>query len=224
MSLRVSHWALSMQSNKDGLERWIMKKIVSVLLVAIVAIPSLFAQKKVSPGIRAGVNVATLSNVDADFKADFYAGAILGIHLGQRYTLQPELTYTRQGASNVTFLDEESGDPARQENVTIQYLSLGVINKFYFVEGFHGLIGPSIDMKVGKNFPRIDFDDDDYGGVDLGISLGLGYTLPVGLTIEGRFKTGLLDAFNNDYFLGVFDDPDDISLNRVFQLGLSYSF
>ncbi|MEC3880875.1 porin family protein [Parapedobacter sp. 10938] len=201
-----------------------MKRITLLLVVAIVATTQLFAQKKVSPGIRAGVNVATLSNINADFKTDLYVGGILSLHLGQRYTLQPELIYTRQGANNVTFVDEETGTPTGQENVTIQYLSLGAINKFYFVDGFHGLIGPSLDMKIGKNFPRIDFDDDDYGGVDLGISLGLGYTLPIGLTFEGRFKTGMLDAFNNDYFLGMFDDPDDISLNRVFQLGLSYSF
>ncbi len=193
-------------------------------MVAVFATTQLFAQKKVSPGIRAGVNVATLSNINADFKTDFYAGGILSLNLGQRYTLQPELIYTRQGAGNVTFFDDESGEPRGQENVTIQYLSLGAINKFYFVDGFHGLIGPSLDMKIGKNFPRVDFDDDDYGGMDLGISIGLGYTLPIGLTVEGRFKTGMLDAFNNDYFLGLFDDPDDISLNRVFQLGVSYSF
>ncbi|HWK58228.1 MAG TPA: porin family protein [Parapedobacter sp.] len=201
-----------------------MKRKTLLLAIAIAATTQLFAQKKVSPGIRAGVNVTTLSNIDADFKADFYAGGILSLNLGQRYTLQPELIYTRQGASNVTFVDEASGELTGQENVTIQYLSLGVINKFYFVDGFHGLIGPSLDMKIGKNFPRIDFDDDEYGGVDLGISLGLGYTLPIGLTFEGRFKTGMLDAFNNDYFLGMFDDPDEISLNRVFQLGVSYSF
>src|SRR5690606_4003628 len=129
---------------------------IILLVVAMVAASQLFAQKRVSPGIRAGVNVATLSNINADFKADFYAGGILSLHLGERYTLQPELIYTRQGANNVTFVDEETGDPTGQENVTIQYLSLGVINKFYFVEGFHGLIGPSLDMKIGKNFPRID--------------------------------------------------------------------
>ena len=199
------------------------RKTLILLLVAVFATIQLNAQKRVTPGIRAGVNVATLSNIDADFKTDFYAGAILGLNLGQKYTLQPELIYTRQGANNVTFVDDNN-QVTGQENVTIQYLSLGVINKFYFVEGFHALLGPSLDMKIGKNFPRIDFDDDDYGGVDLGISLGLGYTLPIGLTFEGRFKTGMLDAFNNDYFLGIFDNPDRISLNRVFQIGLSYSF
>jgi len=200
------------------------KNILLLAVVAFVATAPLYAQKKVSPGIRAGVNVATLSNIDADFKTDFYAGATLSLNLARRYTLQPELIYTRQGANNVAFVDEETGQPSGHEDVTIQYLSLGVVNKFYFVDGFHGLVGPSLDMKIGKNFPRIDFDDDDYGGVDLGIALGLGYTLPFGLTVEGRFKTGLLDAFNNDYFLGIFDDPDKVSLNRVFQIGLSYSF
>ena len=202
-----------------------MMRTKTLLVCVMMAVTmQLFAQKKVSPGIRAGVNIATLSNIDADFKADFYAGGMVGIRLGQRYTLQPELTYTRQGANHVDLFDNDSGEPVGTENITIQYLSLGVMNKFDFVGGFHGLVGPSIEMKVGKNFPRIDFDDDDYGGVDLGISLGLGYTLPFGLTVEGRFKTGVLDAFNNDDFWGLFDDPDDISLNRVFQVGLGYSF
>ncbi len=203
-----------------------MKRKAFIFAFAFFVAVQSYAQRKISPGIRAGVNVATLSNIDADFKTDFYAGGILSLNLGRRYTLQPELIYTRQGANNVTFIDYDANnnEVTRREDVTIQYLSLGAINKFYFVEGFHGLLGPSIDMKIGKNFPRIDFDDDDYGGVDLALSLGLGYTLPMGLTFEGRFKTGVLDAFNNNYFLGIFDDPDRISLNRVFQIGLSYSF
>lgn len=201
-----------------------MKRETLILLFCIIfSTIQLHAQKRVTPGVRAGVNVSTLSNINADFKTDFYAGAILGLNLGQKYTLQPELIYTRQGANNVNLVNDND-EVTGQENVTIQYLSLGVINKFYFVEGFHALVGPSLDMKIGRNFPRIDFNDDDYGGVDLGISLGLGYTLPIGLTFEGRFKTGMLDAFNNDYFLGLFDNPDRISLNRVFQIGLSYSF
>src|SRR3546814_2211580 len=101
-----------------------MKRLMLLSVVAIAATTQLFAQKKVSPGIRAGVNVATLSNVNADFKTDFYAGGILSLHLAQRYTLQPELIYTRQGANNVAFVDEETGAPTGQENVTIQYLSL----------------------------------------------------------------------------------------------------
>lgn len=195
-----------------------------VAITLVLALP-VWAQKRVSPGLRAGINVATLSNINADFKTDAYAGFMLGLNLGRQYTLQPELTYTRQGAKDAVF--EEEGGATRREDVTIQYLSLGVMNKFYFTEGnngVHALVGPSLDMKVGRNFPRIDFEDDDYGGVDLGVSLGIGYTAPFGLTVEGRFKTGLLDAFNNDYFLGMFEDPDRISLNRVFQIGIGFSF
>jgi len=199
-------------------------RLFLVAITLVLALP-VWAQKRVSPGLRAGINVATLSNINADFKTDAYAGFMLGLNLGRQYTLQPELTYTRQGAKDAVF--EEEGGATRREDVTIQYLSLGVMNKFYLTEGnngVHALVGPSLDMKVGRNFPRIDFEDDDYGGVDLGISLGIGYTAPFGLTVEGRFKTGLLDAFNNDYFLGMFEDPDRISLNRVFQIGIGFSF
>ncbi|MBK1440473.1 PorT family protein [Parapedobacter sp. ISTM3] len=199
-----------------------MIRRLCILMAVMAATAQLYAQKKVSPGIRAGMNVSTLSNIDADFKTDFYAGGALGVRLSPRYTLQPELTYSRQGARNVATVDE-GGVPIGQRGVTIEYLSLGIINKFYFAGGFHGMAGPSFDVKIGRNFPRIDFDG-DYNGADLGLTLGLGYTLPFGLTIEGRFKTGLLDVFNNDYFLGIFDDPDKISLNRVFQIGVGYSF
>src|SRR5690606_26032509 len=106
----------------------IMKRNTLLVVVAVALATQLYAQKRVSPGIRAGVNLASLSNINADFKTDFYAGGILGINLGQRYTLQPELIYSRQGANNVLFSGEETGEPDRTENVTIQYLSLGVMN------------------------------------------------------------------------------------------------
>ncbi len=91
------------------------RKILLSAAIAIFATAHLYAQKRVSPGIRAGVNVTTLSNINADFKTDFYAGGILSLHLGQRYTLQPELVYTRQGANHVVFVDDETGQPNGEE-------------------------------------------------------------------------------------------------------------
>ncbi len=85
-----------------------MKRKAFIFAFAFFVAVQSYAQRKISPGIRAGVNVATLSNIDADFKTDFYAGGILSLNLGRRYTLQPELIYTRQGANNVTFIDYDA--------------------------------------------------------------------------------------------------------------------
>lgn len=195
--------------------------IFFVLLVLVSPMQLSAQRKSLSPGIRAGINVATLSNVNADYRTDFYVGGILGFNLTERYTLQPEITYSRQGGNNVEMVEEGSTSTG---NISLEYLSIGVANKLHFAGGFHALLAPSIDVKIGKNFPLISFADDDNEGIDLGLSLGLGYTLPMGLTVEGRFKTGLLNALNNNYFLGLFESNNDVSLNRVFQIGVAYTF
>jgi hypothetical protein len=101
-------------------------------------------------------------------------------------------------------------------------LSLDAVVKFNFGGGgFHILAGPSLDIKTDDNFPDYDYNP---VGADFGLIAGLGYSLPNGLTFEARFKQGLVDIYGyegideNDYYY------DDIILNRVFQIGISYTF
>jgi len=88
-----------------------MKKIF-VLAVLFSAMSS-FAQVKFKPGIRAGANFAKFSSVEEvffgdddydtdvnrNFIIDFYAGVTFGIQFTKRYTLQPEINYSRQGGN-----------------------------------------------------------------------------------------------------------------------------
>ncbi|RZJ66430.1 MAG: PorT family protein, partial [Flavobacterium sp.] len=115
-----------------------------------------------------------------------------------------------------------------EQDYSIQYLSLGIMNKFDIVQGFHAVVGPTLDFKVGDNFP--DFDD-ELLPLDITLMGGLGYTFPMGLTIEARYKIGLVDIFGNNY--STYDDDNyndsdgnynDVILNNVIQLGLAYSF
>jgi hypothetical protein len=210
-----------------------MKTTITALFAFFLAMQAQ-AQVTVKPGVRAGLNLSNFTNSDMDTKADFYVGGLVAIKLAKFYTLQPELTYTRQGAkaeyTEVSFDPIVQNSRTYEQDYSIQYISLGLMNKFNIVEGFHATVGPTIDFKVGDNFP--DFADDELVGLDIAFNGGLGYTLPMGLTIEARYKLGFVDIFGDnfeeDYYDDYYDDDngnyDDIILNSVIQLGLSYTF
>jgi hypothetical protein len=209
-----------------------MKKTIVVALFLGIGILQMNAQVTVKPGIKVGLNVSSLTNMDADSKADFYAGGFVDIKLANFYTLSPEIIYSRQGAKVNNYFDElylpNPDDPAfmsRDFDIELQYVSVGVMNKFKIVEGFHAMVGPSIDFKVGDNL-----GDSDLIDFDLAILGGVGYTFPIGLTIEARFKQGLADIFGDNYsdydYNGNYydDNVNNIKLNQVFQFGVSYIF
>ncbi|PZR15590.1 MAG: PorT family protein [Flavobacterium psychrophilum] len=202
-----------------------MKRIIllSVFLFALQA----EAQVTVKPGVRAGLNLASVTNMDADIKPDFYIGGFVGIKLASFYTLQPEISYSRQGANSARFYDPYviPGPYVTEKDYELQYVSLAVMNKFTFAESFYGIVGPSLDFKVSDNFNAE--EDDDAFGVDFALNGGIGYTLPMGLSIEARYKLGLVDVFgdiyNDDYYYED-DNYDNIKLNSVLQIGVAYTF
>lgn len=203
-----------------------MKKI-AFLIIGLFALNA-GAQVTVKPGVRAGLNLATLTNADADMRTDFYVGGFAAIKLASFYTLQPELTYTRQGANsaNMYYSDFEPTPFDFQKDYELQYISLALMNKFTFAESFYAIVGPSLDFKVGDNFE--DFEEDDDIGLDVTIAGGIGYTLPMGLSIEARYKLGMVDIFgdiyDDDFDEGDNGNYDDIRLNSVIQIGLAYTF
>ncbi|RZJ72530.1 outer membrane beta-barrel protein [Flavobacterium sp.] len=199
-----------------------------ILLVAIFLVGcAMNAQVKFAPGIRAGANFAQLTESETGIKTDFYIGGFAGIKFTKHYTLQPEVIYSRQGAEG----DYRIYDPLydnngnliseyRTENVdvSLQYLSVALMNKFTFADRISIAIGPSIDALVKHSTPV-------QNDVDLTIQLGLGVRLIDGLEAEVRLKKGVVNAItdepyiDNDEFFG-FED----GTNFVVQVGLSYTF
>ncbi|WP_343696219.1 porin family protein [Flavobacterium sp.] len=194
-----------------------MKKITLIAFVLFIGLVKSQAQVKVSPGLRGGLNISTLTNIDDNSsKTDFYVGGLVDIKFNRYFSLQPEITYSRQGDEGRYF---ENGR-YYSEKYELNYLTLGAVAKYHFGgKGFHVLAGPSLDIKVGDNYINSNPE-----GFDLAIVGGVGYTLPNGLTFEARIKQGMIDIYgyddidNNDYYY------DDVILNQVFQIGISYTF
>lgn len=196
-----------------------MKKIIT--LVFLFTIFTSQSQVTFKPGLRGGLGLSNLG-FQGDFKPDFYFGALGQIQFTKRYSLQPEINYSRQGANNLEqtqFYYEDGNYVGRNiyTNVNIDYLSVGVINKFTFNSGFEVQFGPTIDFIVDTNLPYSDSD------VDLGFVTGVGYKLPSGLIIEARFKANVVDNFgsyNDSYYYS----ENNYSPSLTFQIGVSYSF
>lgn len=184
------------------------------------------AQVKFLPGIRAGVNFSKITETNLDTKTDFYASAFAGIQFTKIYTLQPEIGISNQGAKGdisytIDYYDPMTGEYLPQTveehvNAKLQYLTFTTLNKFTIKDSFVIMVGPTLDFEL-KNNERTESD------VDLGITAGLGYKTPFGLTIEARVKKGIADVLQYDY-----DQEnyffEDYNTNLVFQIGLSYAF
>src|SRR5690606_31565349 len=149
------------------------------------------AQVTVRPGISGGVNFSVLTDDIFDVRPDVYLGVVFEIKLAKVYALQSEINYSRQGATANFMYDAGFGMYEQYDkDYSLQYLNINLINKFYVFHGLHALVGPSMDFKLSDNM-NYDFGE-NVRNYDIGLNLGIGYTFPIGLTIESRFKVGFL--------------------------------
>ncbi|MEL1253871.1 porin family protein [Flavobacterium sp. DGU38] len=202
-----------------------MKKVTLIAFVLFIGLITSQAQVKVSPGLRGGLNLSTLSNIEGNsYNSNFYIGGLASIKFNKYFTLQPELSYSKQGTDAVYFDYDNNGNYQTFDTTyDLDYVSLDVVAKFHFGGGgFHLLGGPFFDLKTNDNFNY----SSDLVDFDMGIVAGVGYTLPNGLTFEARLKQGFIDIYG---FEGIDDynengNYDEVILNNVFQFGVSYTF
>jgi len=182
-----------------------------------------YAQKKFTPGLRAGMVVSTLTDLDASYKTDYYVGAQFPIRLTRLYTLQPELSYIRLGAKNTDIwqarAEEGWGNKTgifEKEDMNMSYLDFIIMNKIHWRQfNAHGGIGIAF-LTGGTKYADFNYD--------FTYTIGLGYSISRTIEVETRFRygaTGLISMKEeNIYSLGSARHIENMSV----QLGLTYSF
>lgn len=199
-----------------------MKKIIFTILTVAILTTS-YAQ--VNFGIRGGLNLSDYSNLDSDKKTDLYFGVLLSIKLGDLYTLQPELIYSKEGV-------KLKGEYNRinSNTITANFFSLAMINKFSVANKAHIVVGPYFDIRMDENVDYNNNNNNYYydsatNGVDIGFIVGLGFDVTKNLTLEARFKQGFIDTFNVDR-LDSNNRYNNLNShkNQVIQLGIAYKF
>ncbi len=192
-----------------------MKKL-PIIIALIASSTFAFAQGRTKMALRMGVNNAKILNSNLHTMSGLYAGVALPIQFNETYALQPEITYSKQGGkSETTGLDD----------VDINYLSISVANKIFTKgQGFHFILGPSLDFNFDDNFINIvnqNGDNFKITPIDIALFGGIGYEFDFGLALEMRYKQGLIDLdFNDDGEYGSGNEKNQ--LNRVIQIGAFY--
>ncbi len=196
-----------------------MKRIVIALLFFF-GLTQVNAQVTFKPGLRAGLNLSKITQSDASTRTDFYIAGFGELKLTKYYTLQPEISYSKQGGNDVlveVYNNQTGNYDAFKQDISVDYISFAIVNKFTFNDKFNMHFGPTIDFQAGQNrFTQSD--------VDLAFLLGLGFNVTKDLSIEARLKKGIIDIYETDYFSNNSYDVGNYNTNFLFQLGVSYTF
>ena len=191
-----------------------MKKIV-VTLFFVAASAYTFAQE-FAIGIKGGPNFA---NIDTDASAGENYENRTGFHLGafaqwrgERVGIQPEILFSQQG-STVKY----SGTPDIKTNFS--YVNIPVVVKLYTIAGINLQVGPQIGFLTSA---KVDDEEikDELKKTDFSLALGVGWDLPFGLTVDGRYNWGLSDI--NDSVGQGSGAPVGTVKNQVWQISVGY--
>lgn len=201
-----------------------MKKLV-LAAVAVFAIGnSAFAQQEVKFGPKAGVNFANLSGEDdTNSLTAFHVGAVVEIKFNEKFSIQPEVLYSAQGAKS----EYSNNLGSYKETQKLDYINVPIMAKYYVADGFSVEAGPQVGFLTKAqsevegtvaNITSSSTQDnkDSFNSVDFGLNFGLAYDLPVGLFFNARYNLGLSDV--------VKDNNGDAIKNNVIQLGVGYKF
>lgn len=205
-----------------------MKKIVFTI-ATVFAIGITANAQEVKFGPKAGVNFSNLSGTDnSEMLVGFHVGAVAEIKVNDKFSVQPELTYSTQGtkfSGNETYLGVMTSYENKQK---IDYINIPVMAKYYVADGFSVEAGPQVgflmkaenesDASVGGISSNTKSDNKDaFKGTDFGVNFGLAYDLPNGFFVNGRYNLGLTDIRENS------DNGDSVK-NNVIQVGVGFKF
>lgn len=200
-----------------------MKKIIILSFAFVAMSTASFAQAEVALGIKGGLNFANIdvssSSAAYNSRTGYHAGAFLLIKLS-KIGIQPEIIFSRQGSSYKPF----SGTTV---DARYDYVNIPVILKLYTVAGINLQVGPQFGFLAGAtneitvNGSTTSQDvKSALKGSDISLALGLGWDLPFGLTIDGRYNLGISDNNNSGTSNNVKNQVIQISAGfKLFKFG-----
>ncbi|PKG50857.1 porin family protein [Olleya sp. 1-3] len=184
-----------------------MKKLLLITVISVLAFTKSQAQD-VKFGVKLGANFSSIYGDTSDeietITSVISFGAYSEIAFNEKFSFQPELMYSIQGFS--------VGD----DIVTLNYLGLPLMGKYYVTKGLSLEAGPQIGYLLSAKDEGRDVKD-NFKSLDYGLTFGVGYKLENGLNFSARYNAGLSNI--NDVV-----GSKDKFRNGVAQLSIGYSF
>ncbi|MBV7440468.1 PorT family protein [Weeksellaceae bacterium TAE3-ERU29] len=219
-----------------------MKKLVLSAAVAFAGIVGLNAQsmESLQIGAKAGYNYSTLrgdaaKDLNTKGMSGFNVGLFVEIPVNERFSIQPEVNYSVQGAK---WEGNFAGIAGGSRELKAQYINVPVLAKFYIADGFSIQAGPQVGFLTGATTTtsanllgvggtaKNDKFNENMGKVDFSAVVGAGYKLPMGFTIDARYALGFTNVFdkdNNEVKNLKISENNDFK-NGVFSVGVGYQF
>lgn len=186
-----------------------MIKKLCIAIIAIVSVGTVNAQD-VRLGIKLGTNISSINGSNAnnlDSRTGFIIGATAEVPLADKFSIQPELLYSAQGA--------QVRDNFKYD---LNYISLPIMAKYYIAEGFTVEAGPQFSFLIKDQIVPTDQNggmaaNTDAENFDLAANIGLGYQFKSGIFFQTRYNLGLV---------AISENPD--IKNGTFQMTLGFQF
>lgn len=176
-----------------------MKKL---LIVALFLASVYDASAQLRFGIKAGPNFANLDGeLNTSTRTSFHVGAVIEIKASQKFSIQPELVYSSQGAKVTAGTLTE---------INYNYMTVPVLVKYYLIaDTFSIEAGPQFSFLIEDNVKNT-FETKSF---DFGAVGGVGINITKSLFVQAHYVIGLSDT-----------SSDANVTNRVIQLSLGYNF
>jgi len=193
--------------------------------------------EKVKIGVKAGLNIASLTfdenELESSQKTGFTAGIMAEIPLAKNFSVQPEVLYSQQGMK-FSYSDIDVANSRYKSTITLNYLNIPVMLKYYVLKGLSVQAGPQIGIllksnnKYQDNFLGYDnhenYNLSDYtNAFDTSVNLGLGYQFKDKFYVDLRYNISYSDVFKEANSNGNYVINSDMR-NRVFQITIGYFF
>ena len=161
-------------------------------------------------GVKIGMNIASVNGSNAnnlDSRTGFVLGVTAEIPFTEKFSIQPELLYSAQGA--------QQRDNFKYD---LNYVSLPIMAKYYIAKGITLEAGPQFSFLLKDQLVPIDIyngtrENTDAENFDFGVNVGLGYQFKSGIFFQTRYNLGLI---------AISENPD--IKNGVFQMTLGFQF
>jgi hypothetical protein len=168
-----------------------MKKSILAVLALLAMSASVQAQL-VKFGFKGGINYANQngseitinsSNYKTSAITSYHAGLVAEIQLLDRFSIQPELFYSTQGATYKNAIEEFKNE--------VGYLSIPVMAKIYLSKVVSLELGPQASFLLSE---KNNFAVNDASTFDFSANAGLGFKITKSFFLAGRYSLGLTDA------------------------------
>lgn len=169
-----------------------MKKSLVILLVAITASATSFAQFRIGPKLGANIGKIEGKGFDEQYKLGYHLGVFAEIPLGKKFAIQPEVLWNQINSDTATNFRQVYQNLANQDlkNPELNYLSIPLLLTYKPAKVLSLQAGPQFGILINKDKTLIDNGGEAFKNGDFSMLFGAQLNI-LRVRVYGRYAIGL---------------------------------